>query len=252
MGGWNRGLTKSTDKRVARNGVKAGAGVRKFLTSLTPEGKAKFFADKKPKNTSRMGGVRKGAGRGKKGWYKGYWCDSSWELAWVIYQTDHGCKFTRNTRGFEYTFESRVRKFYPDFLFEDQTYVEIKGWLDRQNQTKIEQFHGKLLVLGEKEIQPFIDYAVTSYGKAYITLMGASSPVYLCADCGKQISCKRWKRCLSCAGKVSQPTKIKWPDISVLQELLDRTSYVAVGKILGVSDNAVRKHLKMYGGTGRI
>lgn len=27
------------------------------------------------------GGYRKGSGRGKKGRYKGYWCDSSWELA---------------------------------------------------------------------------------------------------------------------------------------------------------------------------
>lgn len=43
------------------------------------------------------GGKREGSGRGKRGWYKGYYCDSSWELAWVIYNLDHGNQFKRNT-----------------------------------------------------------------------------------------------------------------------------------------------------------
>jgi len=38
---------------------------------------------------SGKGGKRIGSGRGKSGWYKGYWCDSSWELAYVIYNIDH-------------------------------------------------------------------------------------------------------------------------------------------------------------------
>ena len=28
-------------------------------------------------------------GYGKHGWYKEYWCDSSWELAYVIYNLDY-------------------------------------------------------------------------------------------------------------------------------------------------------------------
>lgn len=32
----------------------------------------------------KLGGLRVGSGRGKKGWYKGIHCDSSWELAFVV------------------------------------------------------------------------------------------------------------------------------------------------------------------------
>ena len=48
------------------------------------------------KKNPLSGGLRHGSGRGKKGWYKGYWCDSTWELAWVIYQLDNGKVPVRN------------------------------------------------------------------------------------------------------------------------------------------------------------
>ncbi|MEI7942893.1 MAG: hypothetical protein WCH76_06985 [Candidatus Riflemargulisbacteria bacterium] len=44
----------------------------------------------------KSGGYRRKSGRGKHGWYKGIWCDSSWELAWVMYHLDHGIPFERN------------------------------------------------------------------------------------------------------------------------------------------------------------
>ena len=37
----------------------------------------------------KTGGIREGAGRSKSGWYKGYYCNSSYELAWVIYSLDN-------------------------------------------------------------------------------------------------------------------------------------------------------------------
>jgi hypothetical protein len=40
------------------------------------------------------------------------------------------------------------------------------------------------------------------------------------------------------------PTKIKWPSLNQLLEDLKNMSYVALGKKLGVSDNAIRKHIK--------
>ena len=57
--------------------------------------------------------------------YKGYWCDSSWELAYVIYNLEHNIKFERNKQGFEYEFENKKYKYYPDFILEDGTYVEV-------------------------------------------------------------------------------------------------------------------------------
>ena len=42
------------------------------------------------------GGIKKGSSRGKCGWYNGYWCDSSYELAWIIYQLEFNINFKRN------------------------------------------------------------------------------------------------------------------------------------------------------------
>ncbi len=108
-----------------------------------------------------------GYNHAKRGWYKGYWCDSSWELAWVMYQLDHNVSFTRNTQGFEYQFSGTTRRFYPDFLVEG-TYVEIKGRDTVMSLAKHNQFPHKLTVLHEKEIKPFIEYAKKTYGSRFI------------------------------------------------------------------------------------
>lgn len=67
---------------------------------------------------------------------------------------------------------------------------------------------------------------------------------HACLDCDAVIS-SRAIRCKSCVGK-RQKKKIDWPAIEVLLDEISRTSYTAVGKRLGVSDNAIRKHLKHY------
>ena len=58
--------------------------------------------------------------------------------------------------------------------------------------------------------------------------------------CGK-IICKDSETCPSC---VSRKTKIEWPTNEKLIEMLKTTNFVQVGKQLGVSDNAIRKHCK--------
>ncbi len=115
------------------------------------------------------GGIRVGSGRGKHGWYKGYWCDSSWELAWVIYHIDHEIKFERNKVGFEYIFEDKKRKYYPDFI-KDGIYYEIKGYINNQVLEKIKQFPWKLVVLTKHDIKYILEYVISKYGRNYITL----------------------------------------------------------------------------------
>lgn len=65
-----------------------------------------------------------------------------------------------------------------------------------------------------------------------------------CQDCRKEIS-PYASRCKSCTSK-KQSTKIEWPSIAELENMLEGSSYVAVSKILGVSDNAIRKRLKNH------
>lgn len=118
----------------------------------------------------KSGGVRKGGGHGKSGWYKGYWCDSSWELAFVIYNLENGIEFERNKQGFEYELEGEKYKYYPDFLMEDGSYIEVKGYMDKKSTAKHQQFKGVLKVLEEDDMTPYLKYAINKHGKDYIKL----------------------------------------------------------------------------------
>ena len=115
------------------------------------------------------GGYRKGSGVGKKGWYKNYWCDSSWELAWIIYNIDHGIKFKRNTKKFQYNYNNCIRYYIPDFIVDD-IYYEIKGFKTNQTEEKIKQFEHKLVVLYKKDLEYIFKYVISNYGKNYINL----------------------------------------------------------------------------------
>ena len=70
-------------------------------------------------------------------------------------------------------------------------------------------------------------------------------PNKTCIDCQRVISYKA-ERCKSCARKASGDTKIEWPDSNTLYKMVTESNYTRVGKILGVSDNAIRKRLKNH------
>lgn len=176
---WNKGLTKKTDKRIQLFSEKA----KEKNKRLKEKGKAIGIASTPEKEQERRkkisetmkknqnsGGKRQGSGKGKKGWYKGYFCDSSWELAFVIYNIDHNISFNRNYQGFEYEYKGEKHKFYPDFIMSDKTYVEIKGAMTEQNKIKIETFKDKLYVIGKKEISIYLNYVIKKYGKNFIDL----------------------------------------------------------------------------------
>ena len=117
-----------------------------------------------------IGGYVPGSGRGKSGWYKGYWCDSSWELAFVIYHLDHKIKFERNKESFVYEFEGKAHKYYPDFIYEDGTYIEVKGYYNKQTIHKKEQFKENLLFLDKDGMENILFYVNKFYGKNFIEL----------------------------------------------------------------------------------
>lgn len=66
--------------------------------------------------------------------------------------------------------------------------------------------------------------------------------------CGKK-KAERSVECSTCytssdKNRKSQPKKIDWPEDQDLRDKLAASSYSAVARELGVSDNAIRKHLK--------
>jgi len=117
----------------------------------------------------KNGGYRDNSGTHKKGWYKGYFCMSSWELAWVIYQLDHNISFTRNTKGFTYNFKGKTKKYYPDFIVNGE-YIEIKNYVTEQVNEKIKQFPYKLKMLYKNDLTDVFKYVEDKYGKDFIKL----------------------------------------------------------------------------------
>lgn len=129
---------------------------------------------KSMKRNPNSGGYRKGSGIGKSGKYNGIWCDSSWELAWVIFNIENGISFVRNTEKFGYLYKGIQYFYIPDFIVNGE-YVEIKGrrnfnGLSGKDKEKIIQFKKPLTVLYENDMKKYIEYVISVYGIDFIRL----------------------------------------------------------------------------------
>lgn len=114
------------------------------------------------------GGYRKGSGRGKCGWYREIWCDSSWELAYVIFCIDNNIKIKRNTEKRNYIWKNELHTYIPDFIVNNEI-VEIKGYVTEQWKSKLE-YNNDIKVIGEEEIKFYLDYVINKYGKDFIKM----------------------------------------------------------------------------------
>lgn len=168
---WNKGLTKETSEIIKQRSEKikqkyaSGELVGSFKGKHhSEESKAKIrnFALKQ-----KFGGLTKGSGRGKKGYYKGFWCDSSYELAYVIYCLDHNIQIERCKEYFEYIYQGQKHKYYPDFIVNNEI-VEIKGFLTgkviAKKKAVLEQ-HRNYKILFPKDMLFVFDYIREKYGK---------------------------------------------------------------------------------------
>ncbi len=67
-----------------------------------------------------------GVNYGKHGYYKGIYCASSWELAFLIHSIDQGHTIERCTLTFEYKLKEKIHTYFPDFIIDNVIY-EVKG-----------------------------------------------------------------------------------------------------------------------------
>lgn len=67
-------------------------------------------------------------------------------------------------------------------------------------------------------------------------------PTHPCLNCQKQITLNKKFCSLQCANKGKEVTS--WPPLEELKDLVSEYGYREVGRLLQVSDNAVRKRLK--------
>ena len=214
----------------------------------------------------RNGGYRPGSGRGKSGWYRGYWCDSSWELAWIIYHLDRGWTFSRNTEKFAYTYDGVTKNYIPDFVLPDGTFVEVKGYFTPEVRAKLAVVPG-ILVFGPKEMGPILGEIQSRLGKDITTVYEPrnNSPTTkptvkrrknvqratqyrqpkepkLCG-CGRPIQDES-RTCPPC---YKHPTKIDWPTDTELRSLVWAVPIQQLATRWGVSDVAVKKRCRIRG-----
>lgn len=158
---------------------------------------------------TRWGGYREGSGRSKCGHYKGIYCGSTYELAWVVYNLDHKIPFERNNKGFRYSFEGRTRKYYPDFRLPDNSYVEIKGFKTIQDEAKWKKFPHKLQVLTKDELAFIFEYVKKTYGNRIEELYDVSRKNNSCRVCGEscyKVYCSR--SCAMTGNRKQYPIKV--------------------------------------------
>lgn len=163
---WAKGLTKETDERILKQS----------------NALASFFAEHPE---AIKGGIVAGsAKRCKYGTYKGFYCDSAWELAFVVYHLDNNIAIIRNTEAFSYLLDGKEHKYYPDFKVSD-VYYEVKGICTERDLAKFNSFPKKycLQVIDKKAIKPYLQYMHSTYGKDFAEkLYDRSKPSWLDTD----------------------------------------------------------------------
>lgn len=169
---WNKGLTKETHPSVLSASKKLTGGRSGGGFASTPE--------KELLRRQRMSAALKGrkitwvcnlhGGVGIKGFYQGIWCDSSWELAWVLYHKNLSVDFTRNRRFFCYEFEGKQLRWYPDFKIQDGPLVEVKGYMTLKSLARFAAVQEPLEVFGKERMEPILSWVRTNYGKNFTAL----------------------------------------------------------------------------------
>lgn len=119
-------------------------------------------------------------GTAKYGTYQGYHCDSSWELAFVMYCLDHNLDIERNAEGFPYTYHEEEHLYFPDFIV-NNIYIEIKNYNTDEVEAKRQQFPDDktLEILFKPDIKPYLDYATKTYGKDFTMMYDQDKPSWM-------------------------------------------------------------------------
>jgi len=205
-----------------------------------------------------MGGYRKGSGRSKKGYYKGIYCGSTYELCWVIHALDHNVKFDR----FEGCLEKDGIRYFPDFLLDDRkTIIETKGYESSQTvdkKTRVAEHFGYIVkVLRKDDLEYAFSYVESKYNtKKFYELYDGYRPKYThqCDWCSNKFETDRKiktenKFCSrQCAGKFRKSKNIMTEDIKqkISESLIGKKprAYKRRHKQVWITDGTVNTRIK--------
>lgn len=161
--GWKLGMSKSIKRKIVKRDKSTGK-------ASTPEKEI----ERRQKISNFMKGneywkYNKSHGRGKQGRYKNFWCDSSWELAFIVYHLDNNLYIERCKEKRKYIYNSIEKTYIPDFITKDGI-IEIKGFETEQWKAK-RKYNPDIIVLYENDIKKFLEYAINKYGKNFCEVL---------------------------------------------------------------------------------
>lgn len=161
--GWKLGLSDTYKQKISNSliGVSTGKASNEEAEQLR-----KIRISNSMKHNPNCGGYREKSGRGKKGKYKGIYCDSSWELAFVVYHLDNELKISRCNEQRKYIFNNVEHIYIPDFIT-DNGIIEIKGYKSEQWNEKHKQ-NPDIKVLYYEDMKEYLDYVENKYGTNWI------------------------------------------------------------------------------------
>lgn len=142
-------------------------GAKNYKQYCSKECKHKYLSE-------HTGGYRIGSGHSKSGWYKGIRCDSTWELAFLIYYLDNNLYIERCSEKRTYIWKGKKHIYYPDFIT-DKGIIEIKGYTTEQSEEKRKQ-NPDIINIFKEDIQFYLDYIQNKYGKPLVELYDNSKP----------------------------------------------------------------------------
>lgn len=124
----------------------------------------KHYCSVECKNKNHAG-LQPNTGRGKKGKYKGFYCDSTYELVYIIYNLDNNIEFSRSQTKIPYFYEGKNRLYYPDFESNGKL-IEIKGYHTEQVDVKLKATKEQgytIDILYKDDLKYAFDYVKDNY-----------------------------------------------------------------------------------------
>lgn len=168
--GWKLGLNNDYKNKISQS-LKGKSIGNASTKEKENERKQKIS---KTMKEHKCGGYRKGSGRGHEGWYNNIFCDSSWELAFLVYYIEHNLYIERCKEKREYIWKEEKHTYIPDFIT-DKGIIEIKGYQTKQSEEKRKQ-NPDIINIFKEDIQFYLDYVQNKYNKSLIELYDNSKP----------------------------------------------------------------------------
>lgn len=104
-------------------------------------------------------------GNSKKGYFNNIFCDSTWELAFVVFHIENNLNIKRCSLRLKYFFDNNEHIYIPDFET-DEGIIEIKGRKNKKALEKEKQFPN-IKVIDKDGIKPYLDYVINKYGNEF-------------------------------------------------------------------------------------